>query len=275
MTLMLLRLLGRAVVRAFDDGCFEAAKGAAFSAMLSFFPGLLVVAAVLIQQNVGDIVPEVSRALARVLPRDAHRLATQYLFQGRGAQGLLVWAGAVALWSASGAILSLKHGLHAAYKMQEKRGFVHTRIVAMVAVLLAGAPLVAATILLVSGQLAEVWLLKMVGGSPGLALVGRLGRTVLALGTCATVLATVYHIVPNRRQRWRLVWPGALVATVLWWSATLGFAWYVSHVARYRDFYGSLQAVVVLLIWMYIVSLLVLIGGEFNAEYEVLTKKRK
>jgi len=275
---MILRLLWRAVVRAFDDGCFEAAKGAAFSATLSFFPGLLVVAALLIQENVGDIVPEVSRALGRVLPPDAHRLATQYLLEVRGAQGLLVGGGAVAVWSASGVILSLKHGLHAAYKMKEKRSFLHARLVALVAVLLAGAPLVAATILLVGGQLIEAGLLRMAGGGGSqwlVILVGRLGRTVLALGTCATVLATVYHIVPNRRQRWRLVWPGALVATLLWWSATLGFAWYASHVARYRDFYGSLQAVVVLLIWMYIVNLLILIGGEFNAEYEALTKKRK
>ncbi len=274
---MILRLLWRAVVRAFDDGCFEAAKGAAFSATLSFFPALLVVAAVLIQENVGGIVPEVSRVLARVLPPDAHRLATQFLFQGRRAQGLLVGGIAFAVWSASGVILSLKHGLHAAYRMEEKRGFLHARILSLLAVLLAGAPLVAATILLLGGQLIEAWLLQMAGGtgSQGLVLVGRLGRTVLALGTCATVLATVYHIVPNRRQRWRLVWPGALVATLLWWSATQGFAWYVSHVARYRDFYGSLQAVIVLLIWMYIVSLLVLIGGEFNAEYEARTRKRK
>ena len=274
---MILRLLWRAVMRAFDDGCFEAAKGAAFSATLSFFPGLLVAAALLIQENVGDIVPELSQALARVLPPDAQRLAAQYLLEGRGSQGLLVWGGAVAIWSASGVILSLKHGLHAAYKMQEKRGFLHARLVAMVAVLLAGTPLLVATALLVFGQSIEAWLLTILWGesSRWLVLVGRLGRTVLAMGTCATVLATVYHIVPNRRQKWKLVWPGALVVTVLWWSATLGFAWYVSHVARYRDFYGSLQAVIVLLIWMYIVSLLILIGGEFNAEYEVWARKRK
>ena len=264
-------------MRAFDDGCFEAAKGAAYSATLSFFPGLLAVAAVMIQQNVGDIVPEVSQALGRVLPPDAHRLATQYLFEVRGVQGLLVGGGLVAVWSASGVILSLKHGLHAAYRVKEKRGFLYARVVALVAVLLAGVPLVAATALLMFGQAIEAWLLTILWGenSRRLVLVGRLGRTALALGTCITVLSMVYHIVPNRPQRWRLVWPGAAVATILWWSATLGFAWYVSHVARYRDFYGSLQAVVVLIIWMYIVSLLVLIGGEFNAEYEVLTRKRK
>jgi membrane protein len=273
---MVWRLLWRAVVRAFEDNCFEAAKGAAFSAMLSFFPGLLVAAAVLIRQNVGDIVPEVSRGLARVLPPDAHRLATQYLFAGRGAEGLLVGAGLVAVWSASGVILSLKHGLHAAYKVPEKRGILHSRLVALLGVLLAGTPLLAATTLLVFGHLIEAWLLKVAGAGSGLLLLlGRLARTALALGTCVTVLGMVYRFVPNRKQRWKFVWPGAAAATVLWWSATLGFTWYVSHVARYRDFYGSLTAVVVLLIWSYIVSLLVLIGGEFNAEYERAAKKRR
>ncbi len=268
-----MRLLGRAVWRAFQDNCFEAAKGAAFSTMLTVFPGLLVVAAILIRENVGDIVPEVSRVLARVLPRDAHRLATQFLFAGEGAQGLLVGAAVVALWSASGVILSLKHGLHAAYRVPEKRGMIHSRLVALAAVLLAGVPLAAATALLVFGQLIERWLIHTVGGQALVVPLARLARTALALGTCVTVLCTVYRFVPNRKQKLKFVWRGAAVATLLWWMATAGFTWYVSHVARYRDFYGSLSTVVVFLIWSYIVSLLVLIGGEFNAEYEALAKK--
>jgi membrane protein len=269
---VILRLLWRSVVRAFQDGCFEAAKGAAYSAMLTFFPGLLVAAGLLIQQNVGDIVPELSQALRRVLPPDAHRLAMRYLFGREGSPGLLVGAGAVTLWSASGVILSLKRGLHAAYRVQEKRGVLHERVVALVGVLLAGAPLLAATLLLVFGQVIENWLLREHGVA--LRVVGRLARTAISLGTCVMVLGTVYRFVPNRKQRWSFVWPGAAVATVLWWTATLAFTWYVGHLARYQDFYGSLATVVVLLIWMYIVSLLVLIGGEFSAEYEGRTKKR-
>jgi len=273
---MTLRLLKRAVVRAFQDDCFEAAKGAAYSALLAFFPGLLVAAAVLVQQNVGDIVPEVSRTLGRVLPPDAQRLATQFLFAGAQERGLLVGAALVSVWSASGVILSLKHGLHRAYKVPEKRGMIHSRVVAVVAVLLAGTPLLAATLLLVFGQQIENWLLGVWGeGSRWVIPAGGLARTLLAMGTSVLVLGTVYRFVPNRRQKWRFVWPGAAVTTLLWWSATLGFTWYAGRVARYRDFYGSLSTVVALLIWMYIVSLLVLIGGEYNAEYEAAAKRKR
>src|SRR5437899_330684 len=104
---LILVLLQRAAVRAFRDNCFEMAKGAAYSSILSFFPGLMVVAALLFRQNVGDIVEQISDAMASVLPPEAHRLATQYLFAPRQRRGLLVGAGFVAIWSAASAILSL------------------------------------------------------------------------------------------------------------------------------------------------------------------------
>jgi membrane protein len=64
------------------------------------------------------------------------------------------------------------------------------------------------------------------------------------------------------------VWPGAFLATVLWLLATVGFAWYVGHIANYNFFYGSIGTVIVLLIWLYLIACIALIGCEFNAERE-------
>jgi membrane protein len=66
------------------------------------------------------------------------------------------------------------------------------------------------------------------------------------------------------------VWPGAFVATTLWLAATLGFAWYVGHIAHYNILYGSIWAVIVLLIWLYLIACIALVGCEFNAERERL-----
>jgi membrane protein len=78
----------------------------------------------------------------------------------------------------------------------------------------------------------------------------------------------MYLLGPNRPQRWRFVWPGAIVATVIWLAATQGFAWYVRDIADYNLLYGSIGAVIALLVWMYVLAAIALIGCEFNAEYE-------
>ena len=82
------------------------------------------------------------------------------------------------------------------------------------------------------------------------------------------VAACLYYFGPYRPQRWRFVWPGALLATVLWLLATSGFGWYVRNMAHYNVMYGSVGAGIALLVWMYLMAVIALIGCEFNAEYE-------
>src|SRR5207248_1796910 len=110
-------------------------------------------------------------------------------------------------------------------------------------------------------------------------VIWRLGRYLVAFGTTTLVTGLLYYFGPNHRPEpkslkliagsrfWR-VWPGALLATVLWLLATAGFAWYVGHMANYNVFYGSIYTVVVLLIWLYLIACIALLGSEFNAERE-------
>jgi membrane protein len=263
-------VLKRSLIRAFQNNCFGNAKAVAFSALLSFFPSLMVVAAVVLRQDIAGVMGEISGALGRLLPPEPYRLAMQYLHAGdSGVQRLLAGAGFVALWSASGAMLSLMTGLRAAYHLPETRSILRSRLVSLLLVVAAGAPLLAATLLLFFGQQIEHRLALLWGaGSWLIFLIGGLVRWVVALATSIVVIGTVYHLAPDRPQKWGYVWPGAAVATVLWLSATLIFAWYVRTIARYNYIYGSISAVVVLMIWMYIVSLTILVGCEFTAEYE-------
>jgi membrane protein len=96
----------------------------------------------------------------------------------------------------------------------------------------------------------------------------RLARYVLAFVTTITVTSSLYYFGPYRKQRWRFVWRGATLATFLWFFATLGFAWYVRHLAAYNVMYGSIGAGIALLVWMYLLAAIALIGCEFNVEYE-------
>ncbi len=78
----------------------------------------------------------------------------------------------------------------------------------------------------------------------------------------------VYYFAPYRKQRFRMVLPGAVLATILWVGATLGFGWYVRNVSNYNVLYGSIGTGIALLVWMYLLSAIAMLGCEFNAEYE-------
>ena len=99
-------------------------------------------------------------------------------------------------------------------------------------------------------------------------LLSQVMRYVVAFGATASLTAMIYYYGPYRKQTWRAVWPGAILATVLWMLATLGFGWYVRNITNYNLLYGSVGTSIALLSWMYILALIALFGCEFNAEAE-------
>ena len=269
-------LLRRSVIAAFDDGCFGAAKGAAYSALLSFFPILASSAAILVQMRAQFVSRIVERTLSEIVPPDSVDLVVeQFRATGSRPLALLIVAGLISVWAASGVIKSLMEGFQAAYRVPRNRGFVRQNAVAIALVLLSAVPLVCATLLVVFGNQAERVVLNGLKVDPVLnplaptwEWLSRMARYAVAVVTTVVVTSVLYYFGPYRRQRWRYVWPGATLATVLWLLATSGFAWYVRHIAHYNVMYGSVGAGIALLVWMYLTAVIALVGCEFNAEYE-------
>ena len=262
-------LTRRSFSSALDDNCFNIAKGAAFSATLSLFPGLIVVAALLFRGDAAEMVGEISRFMGQVLPPDVHHLLTDYLSISAGrSTALLVGAGLVAIICAAELMISLMEGFRAAYHLPKVWSGWKEHAVALGLVFLAVVPVAAASALMVFGRLIEERLVETAGNPWWAVSIAGLGRWVLAMLTITLVLSMLYHVAPNRRQRWRDVWPGAVFATLLWLPSTLLFALYVQYLAVYRDLYGSVATVVALLIWMYLVSSIVMLGCEFNVQRE-------
>jgi len=269
-------LLRQSLVSALDDGCFGFAKAAAYSALLSFFPVLTSAAAILVQTRAGFVSASLEHFLSQIVPPGTEDLVVQqFRVMGERPAGFLVLAGIVSLWAASGVIKSLIEGFQAAYRVPRNRGFLHQSAVAMALVLLSAVPLIAASLLIVFGGQVERVVLAWMKVDPFLTpfawlwqTASRIARHLLAVITTISVTASLYRFGPFRQQRWSLVWPGAILATVLWFAATLGFAWYVRNLARYNVMYGSIGAGIALLVWMYLIALVALIGCEFNAAYE-------
>jgi len=268
-------LLRRTLVAAFDDGCFSIAKGAAYSALLSFFPVLTSAAAILFQTRAQFVSTTIQSFLSEILPPGTEDLVLrQFRVPGARPAALLVVAGLISLWAASSVIKSLMEGFQAAYRIPRNRGFFHRSGVAIALVLLSIIPLLGASGLIVFGADVERVVFDAVRRDPlnppawVWVWVSRGSRYVVAFGTMALVTAILYYFGPYRRQHWRLVWPGAILATALWLAATSGFGWYVRHVGNYNVIYGSIGAGIALLVWMYLLAAIALIGCEFNAEFE-------
>ena len=269
-------LLRRSVFAALDDGCLGIAKGAAYSALLSFFPVLASAATILVQTRAEFVSRILEDGLDQIVPPGTEDLVMQQ-FRVTGARpiSLLIVAGIISVWAASGVIKSLMEGFQAIYRIPRSRGFLQTQGVAIGMVLLAAFPLVCATMLVIFGAQVERTVLGWMKVDPLLTplsaltrLVSRGARYLLAFITTVSVTCTLYWFVPYRRQRWRYVWPGAVLATIFWLLATAGFAWYVRNIGHYNVMYGSVGAGIALLVWMYLMAVIALIGCEFNAEYE-------
>lgn len=269
-------LLRRSIEAAADDNCFSIAKGAAYSALLSFFPVLTSAAAILVETRADFMSDALKGFLSQILPPGTEDLV-MHQFQVRGARPwlVLVVAGWVSLWAASSVFKSLMEGFQAAYRVPQSRGFLQNTGVAIMLVLLSAMPLLAASTLLLFGSQVEHVVLGWMKVDPlwnpwawVWEWLSHVARYAVAFGTTILVTMLLYYFGPKRAQRFTALFPGAAVATVLWMLATNGFGWYVRHMAHYNVMYGSIGAGIALLVWMYLVAAIALLGCEFNAEYE-------
>jgi len=164
-------------------------------------------------------------------------------------------------------MISFMEGFRNAYQLPKTWGLVQERLISFSLVILAGLPMTFATILVAFGSRIETRLLFHIGHEfgPYVLLMWTAIRWAIALLTSIAVIALIYHNAVPRTQPWHSVIPGAVLATVMWFATTMLFGFYLQHYADYSVLYGSLGAGIALLVWMYMISLVVLIGAEFNA----------
>jgi membrane protein len=272
-------LLQRTLLAAVEDGCFSIAKGAAYSALLSIFPVLTSAATIFVMTGAEFVTRSLTEVLRKVLPPGTEGIVlAQFRARGQKSITLLIVALFVALWAAAGLLKSLMQGFNAAYRIPRDPSFFHQTGVAIGLVFLSAVPLVAASALVLFGDEAERAWLGISRLDPSLnplahvwRLSGEGARYLIALGATVALTCILYYYGPYRRQKWSAVWRGAVVATVLWFLATKGFATYIRHMGHYNVMYGSVGTSIALLVWMYLMAVIAILGCEFNAEFERLS----
>ncbi len=262
------RLFRISVWRAFEHDAFATAKASAYSSILTFFPALLVLGSVLATVRRGEVyLREVSYALGRILPAGATTALAYLKGAAHRPVGLLLTTSLLTIWTASGVIISWMEGFRRAYQLPKTWGLLKERLIAISLVLMAGLPLTFATILVAFGSRIETRVLFHIDHELGplVLLLWVAIRWIIAILTSIAVIALIYHNAVPRTQPWHSVIPGAVLATGLWLGTTALFGWYLQRYADYSIIYGSLGVSIALLVWMYLISLVVLIGAEFNA----------
>lgn len=267
----LARDLKRAFAKAFGHNAFTIAKSAAYSALLSLFPALLLTASLLAVAPTSDAVRGDVRALfVDVLPQDTMTLAQNYFATNTARSHRLVFtAGVVALAAAMGAMLSLMEGFRRAYRLPRGQfPFWKERMVALLLIPSTLLPMLFATTFVVFGHQIELWMIANADHElRAWVLLGwRVARWGVALATSVAVLQVIFHFGTAVRPPWSRTIPGALLATTTWFGSTMAYGWYVTRFADYSRVYGSLGAGIATMVWLYFVSIATLVGAEFNAQ---------
>lgn len=258
-----------------NDNLSIVAAGVAFYLILAIFPALA--AMVSIYGLVADPA-DVQRQLATVghlLPPEAYRILdeqlTQIVSHSEGALGIGAVLGILlALWSAAKGMKAMITALNIAYDEEEGRGFFKLNGLALL-LTFGGITFVLMSLGLI---LALPAILEAVGLPGILEPVVNFLRWPLLAGCVMVALALLYRFAPNRdRPRWQWVSPGSVVATLLWIAVSGLFSLYVSRFGNYNETYGSMGAVIILLMWFFLTAYMFLLGAEFNAEMEHQTAR--
>ena len=172
-------------------------------------------------------------------------------------------------WTASTGVISLMESLNAAYEVRETRGYWKRLCLALVTLFIFSLLILTAFGLLCAGHEFGAWLGEHAQSFHPNAL-WNIGRWLVSLGLIGMVAAIADYALPNRKRSWRWVTPGSIFAILASAVASTGFNLYVEHVNSYSKTYGALGAFIILMFWIYIISLIILIGAEVNSELDKL-----
>ena len=254
----------------FRDNCLALSAQLAYYFFFALFPALLVALAIASFFRLATLVDDTIRLFGPLAPPEVLAIVTDQLRKLSESDhgGLLTIGMVAAVWSSSAAMTAIIDTLNNAYDVEEGRPWWKVRLLAIALTIGGAVFILLATVLVLAGPtlakyLADWWYL-----GAAFEWTWKVLQWPLVFGLVTTAVALIYYFAPDVEQEWTRLIPGAVVATVLWLLATLGFKYYVVNLGAYTESYGALGAVMVLLLWFYLSGFAILIGAELNAEIE-------
>lgn len=261
-----LRNLVRSLGRLFPD-CITLSQAIAFNMFVAFFPLLLLALGIVGgTSRFHDALREIPDRLNMILPPGASQVVTEYFVRRVAHPGRWIWLGLVGtLLAGTQVMVGYMEGFRLIEGDLFRPGYWRRQFRALALVCLTIVPMLAVVNMTVFGKETRAWLAHY---TRSVLLVRQLELAiyaavvfVLAMG----VLVLLYRLGRPGHQGYRCLFPGAAVATILWWAADISFGWYVRRVP-YDVVYRGLASAIGLLLWMFLTAIIVLLGAAYNAE---------
>lgn len=270
-----MELLIHLIVKVKKDDIFALASQLAYYLMLSFFPFLMFLFTLIGFMHLdGNAVLE---ALSTVLPTSVFELTETIVLEVVGSQntGLLGVSVLLAVWTASSGFRAVIKGVNKAYELNEHRSYINRAIMAFFSIIALAATILLSLSLLVFGDVISDNLIAYLPFPDIVRTVWNILRYVVIIFIFILISATIYRYSPAEKVKWRYVFPGAIFSTIGWLIVSIGFSFYINNYSNYSRFYGSLAAVFILMIWLFLMSIIFMLGVEINSVVQISKDKAK
>lgn len=260
-----LRLLEQLYCRIEDDEVFALGAQMTYYWILSFFPFLIFLLTLISHSPI--TLEDVLDLFSDYFPEMTHAIISEILKQvlRERNDALLSLGMLAALWAASRSITALIRGFNKAYHEEETRAWWKLKLLSVLFTFALSLVIMLTLVLLVFGHLLGERLF-LLWEMPGYyETVWSWVKNLIAIGSMMVVFMFMYRYLPSRRLSFRSVLPGSVAASVGWIVVSIVFSFYVNNFNNYTRTYGSIGGIIVLLIWLYVSSVIILVGGEINA----------
>lgn len=236
---------------------------------LALFPFLIVLGALVGILPFTDSWQAILAWITHYLPSDIQQTAFDTVASLTQSREKFLSMGLVgSLWACSGGLTTLMYALNTIYHLTETRSY-WKRLALSVLLLFVLALLVIATFgLLTAGHWLDHRVVSRAGPHEVFLVLARVARWIASVAISILCVSFLDHVLPDRKRSFRWITPGSAIVVITWVLGTLGFNYYVLHVASYHRTYGILGGFFVLMAWIYVSSLIALVGAEINSELE-------
>lgn len=268
-----INLLIHLIVKIKNDDVFALASQLAYYLILSFFPFIIFLITLVGFSNLSSI--EVMGALSAVLPESVYELTESIVKEVFDKQytELLGVSILLAVWTSSSAFRAVIKGVNKAYNFKETRSFIKRSIISMLSILALAIILILALSMLVFGGVIGDYIKIILPFYKIVVLLWNMFRYAFVFILMIFIFAAIYRFTPSKRLNWREVIPGSIFSTVGWILISFGFSFYINNFSNYSRFYGSLGAVFILMTWLFLVSMIFILGVEINCVIAQLNNK--
>lgn len=251
-----------------ENQTLQAAAALSYYSILSVFPALIFLSAVVAHMPLPNFFGDVLVGISHVLPLGSMPVIYSVLndILGKNSSTWLSLGTLGTIWVVSAAFDELIDSLDSAYGVSDRRPFWKTRLLAVALAAVAGVLLICAIATLVIGPRVGDWLAIRLSLSTVFVALWPFVHRSIAASFAVLAAATIYFLAPNIKQQFRATLPGAILSTACWVGLSYLLGIYFRYFENYNRTYGTLGGVMVLMTWLYWAHLILLAGGEFNAE---------